>query len=438
MTDLSRGSLGQERPLKVTYLFTTFPLRSETPSQRELRVLSGLPVDLEIFSLWGGASEFEGRPIRRFNKWRLIALFWLLPFWLVRKPGAFLGLAKRLVCARVPSPLNGGETVLGLAFALCYAGRFNRASNRPDLIHAAWATLPATAAQFLGELTGIAFSMGAHAHDVFRHGGDWDLVGKLKTAALVVTSSDMTLRHLLERGADPERTVLIRRGLDVLPACRALRAYRKPLRILAVGRLIEKKGYEDQLAIYAALKTSDLSFEARIVGSGPLQRVLARQIEELGLSSLVTLLGALPYESVVEQYSWADVLLFTGKVAKNGDRDGLPNVVPEAMACGVPVVATATAAVPEAIKDGHTGVLIRQRGTVPWLSALKLLQRDDRYYEKLSAGARSWVEAHYDGRKNVQALLSHFQTAVASSAVAGGLPSRPPDLAPETVHSRAS
>jgi glycosyltransferase involved in cell wall biosynthesis len=209
------------------------------------------------------------------------------------------------------------------------------------------------------------------------------------------------------------------------------------VRILSVGRLIEKKGYEDQLTIYAALKSAGLSFEARIVGSGPLRRALGRQIAELGLSDLVTLMGALPYEAVFEQYAWADVLLFTGKVARNGDRDGLPNVVPEAMASGVPVVARAAAGVAEAIEDGRTGVLITQTGIVPWLSALKRLQRDDRYYEELSTGARSWVEANYDARTNVRALLNHFQTVVALSAVGSGLPSRRPVLAPETGTSRS-
>ncbi len=426
-----------ERRLRVAYLFTTFPLLSETPYQRELRALNETTVELEIYSLWGGGIEFEGRPIQHFNKWRIITILWLLPFWVVRKPHAFLGLAKRLAHARLPSPLNAGETLLGLAFALCYAGRFDRAFDRPDLINAAWATLPATAAQFLGELTGIAFSMGAHAYDVFRHDGDWDLANKLKSAALVITSTDFTRRHLLERGADPNKTVLVRRGLDLMPARRAPRPDRTPMRILSVGRLIEKKGYEDQIAVYAALKSAGLSFEARIVGSGPLQRALRRQIAELGLSDLVTLLGTLPYDAVLKQHAWADVLLFTGKVARNGDRDGLPNVVPEAMASGVPVVARAAAGVAEAIEDGRTGVLITRQGIVAWLSALKRLQRDDRYYEELCTGARSWVEVHYDARKNVRALLNHFQTVVALSAVGSGLPARRPILAAEAETARS-
>jgi glycosyltransferase involved in cell wall biosynthesis len=426
-----------ERRLRVAYVFTTFPLLSETPYQRELRALKQTAVELEIYSLWGGGDEFEGRPIQHFNKWRLISLLWLLPFWFIRKPHVFIGLAKRLWRARLPSLLNAGETLLGLAFAICHAGHFNRADTRPELFHAAWATLPATAVQLLGELTGTPFSMGAHAYDVFRHDGDWLLRSKLGAAALVVTSSCSTRERLLERGADPNKTVLIRRGLDVLPERRPRRPDRSPMRILSVGRLIEKKGYEDQIAIYAGLRSAGLSFEARIVGSGPLQRALDRQIATLGLSDRVALLGALPYDAVLDQYAWADVLLFTGKVARNGDRDGLPNVVPEAMALGVPVVARAAGGVAEAIEDGRTGILITLRGIVPWLSALKRLQRDDRHYEELCIGARSWVEANYDARKNVRALLNHFRAAVAFSALGNGLASRRPVFAAKTETARS-
>ena len=413
------------RTLRVTYLFTTFPLLSETPYQRELRALAGLPVELEIYSLWGGGRSFAGRPVRRFNKWRVFTLAWVLPYWLSKRPRVFADLAKRLLRGPLPSALNAGETLLGLAFSLCHAGRIARSRRRPDLIHAAWATLPATAAQLLQELTDIPFSMGGHAYDVFRDGGDWDLTRKLRKAALVVTSSQATRRGLLDRGAPPEKTVLVRRGFDVLPSWRAPRSNRDPLRILSVGRLVEKKGYPDQLATYADLRNAGLRFEARIVGSGPLRRSLERQIAQLALSDHVTLLRAQPQEAVFELYAWADVLLFTGRVADNGDRDGLPNVVPEAMACGVPVVSTPVAGVPEAIEHDRTGVLVPRQSEVTWLSALKALQSDDGFYLELSRAARAWVETHYDARKNSGRLLTRFRAAAASGGLALG-PRRAP------------
>ena len=410
------------RCIRVAYLFTTFPLLTEAPSQRELKALRDIPVELHIYSLWGGGHEFEGERIRRFAKWRLIALLWWFPYWLARRPDAFVRLETRLAGTRMPSLLNAGETLLGLAFALCYATHFSRAEHRPDIFHAAWATMPATAAQFLRDLTGIPFSMGAHAYDVFRNGGDWLLSSKLGDASLVVTSSESTREWLLERGADPNKTVLVRRGLDLLSARRTPRAHRNPLHILAVGRLIEKKGYVEQLGLYAALKAVGLVFEARIVGAGPLERALKKRAAELGLTELVHFVGPLPHDAVVKQYAWADVLLFTGQVARNGDRDGLPNVIPEAMAAGVAVVASAVAGVPEAVEDGRTGVLITEGGAEPWVSALRRLQTEDGYYERLCAGARAWVEAHYDARRNARRLLQCFEAVTTPTVAASGLP----------------
>ncbi len=413
---------GDARRIRVAYLVTTFPVLTEAPFQRELRAQSTLPIERQIFSLWGGDRDFEGERVQRFAKWRLITLLWWLPYWLVRRPRVFLELAKRLMGAPMPSVLNAGETLLGLAFALCHAAQFSRAEHRPDIFHAVWATMPATAAQLLSELTDIPFSMGAHAYDVFQDGGDWLLDSKLRDAALVVTSVHSTRKRLLERGADPDKTVVVRRGLDVFPAIRPPRANRSPLRILAVGRLIEKKGYHDQLAVYAALKAEGLAFEARIVGAGPLERALKRRAAELGVTASVHFAGSLPYHAVAEQYAWADVLVFSGQVARDGDRDGLPNVIPEAMAAGVAVVARAVAGVPEAIEDGCTGILITEGGTAPWVSALRRLQTDDGYYERLCAGARAWVEAHYDARRNARCMLECFEAAISPTVAAGGLP----------------
>ena len=411
------STLTSERRLRVVYVFTTFPLLTETPSQRELRVLDGLPIDVEVYSIWGGLREFDGRAIRLFNKWRLASLLWLLPYWIVRKPRVFWRLVRRLSSTPMPSLLNAGETLLGIAFAVCYAAHFCRPANRPDLIHGVWATLPATAAQLLWELTGIPFSMGAHAYDVFRHDGDWDLASKLNNASRIITSSDSTRRRLLDRGADPKRTILVRRGLDILPPKRAPRSPRSPLRILAVGRLIEKKGYEEQLEVYAALKSEGVAFHAKIVGAGPLERTLRRRIGSLGLSEHVTLTGPLPYAAVLEQYAWADVLLFTGKVARSGDQDGLPNVIPEAMANGVPVITRAVAGASEAMTNGCTGILIASGGTGPWVVALRRLQHDDCFYRDITARARSWVETHYDARENSRDLFGHFKAAASSVAV---------------------
>ena len=159
------------KPLKITYLFTTFPVATETFLQREIQAIYKLPVQLEIFSLWGGDKLYNGIKVFRFAKWKLIFLGVLFPYWIVKNPKAFYDIFSGLKQRRMPSIRNAGEVFIRICFAILYARRFNR--KRPALFHAPWATMPATAALLLSKLTGTPFSMGAHAFDIYANGGDW-------------------------------------------------------------------------------------------------------------------------------------------------------------------------------------------------------------------------------------------------------------------------
>jgi glycosyltransferase involved in cell wall biosynthesis len=367
-----------------------------------------LPVDLELFSLWGGETRFEGLAVHRFSKGKVIELLWLLPYWVARKPTAFVCMLKGFVGQPMPSWKNLGETLVGIGFAITHAVLLSRQERRPDLIHAVWATMPATAAQLLAKLTGIPFTMGAHAYDVFQDGGDWLLPGKLRDAALIVTSTEMTREELLRRGADPAKVVLVRRGLYPFPQLGAGRSHRSPLRVLSVARLVEKKGIFNQLEIFAEMQRRDIPFEAHIAGDGPLAKVSRVRANGLGLSENVRFLGSLAFTEVLEQFAWADVFVFTGAVAEDGDRDGLPNVILEAMATGTPVIASKVGGIPELLEDGRNGILVSETRPEEWIRALVRLRDDDVYYRQIHHQGRASVEEHGDARLNAKALLQHF------------------------------
>ncbi len=395
-------------PVKVIYLFTTFPKLTETFLQREVRAMRQLPVDLELFSLWGGEAQFEGMAVRRFSKTKLVALLWWLPYWAARKPAAFVGMFKHFAEQTIPSWKNFGETLIGISFAITHAALLSKKGHRPDFFHGVWATMPATAGQLLTKLTGIPFTMGAHAYDIYQNGGDWLLPGKLLDAALIVTSTEMTREELIHRGAVPARVVVVRRGLYPFPPLSALRSTRSPLRVLSVARLVEKKGVLEQLEIYAEMKRRDIPFEAHMVGDGPLAKVARLRAKKLGLADDVQFLGSLVFADVLAQYAWADVFVFTGAVAADGDRDGLPNVILEAMATGTPVIARKIAAVPELIEDGRNGILLSGTEPEAWIRALLRLRDDDVYYQRIASEGRSSVEEHCDARRNAESLLEHF------------------------------
>src|SRR5687768_5541058 len=160
-------------PLRVAYFFTRFPHPTETFLQREVRAMRRLGVQPLLFSWHGGASEFEGLSVRRFSKWRLVSLVWHAArewWWHPREMNA---LARSLFLTWPRDWLNCWENLFGAAIAVVVAPEFRR--DRVDHIHAVWASLPAMVAWNLSRSTGIPFSIGAHAYDVFEHGGDWFL-----------------------------------------------------------------------------------------------------------------------------------------------------------------------------------------------------------------------------------------------------------------------
>jgi glycosyltransferase involved in cell wall biosynthesis len=388
----SPGAVSESTRIRVTYLVTTFPKPTELFLQREIRALRFLPVALELHSLWGGDREFEGLAVHRFAKWAMFSLLWWIPYWLVRRPVVFASMLGVLAQRRVPSWKNLGETLVGLAFGLLRARAFERRARPPDLIHAAWATMPATAALLINRLTEIPFTMSAHAYDVFQRGGDWLMCTKLEAAARVIASTHATREELIRRGACGVRVDMVPGGLFPIPVLSPCRYPREALRVLSVGRLVEKKGLCEQLSILAEMKRRGISFEGHIVGDGLQRQVLRTRIGKLGLSEAVTMKGGLPFNRVLDELAWADVLLFTGKIASDGDR-------------------TDVAGIPELIEDGRNGVLLNTLAPAAWIGALLRLRDDDVYYQRLRMEGRADIEARYDARATTRLLLNQFRAA---------------------------
>jgi glycosyltransferase involved in cell wall biosynthesis len=354
-----------------------------------------------LFSLWGGGGVFKGRRVSTFNKWRLMPLLLLIIPWnCIRRPRIVGDLFAGVFRRRAPSFLNFWENMLGAGFAgVAYRSEFR--DSPPRFIHAPWAGAPATAAWLLWRILGVPYSVGVHAYDLYEHGGDWWLLEKIAHARFVRTSTMMARDELIQRGVAADKIHCIRRGMAALPLLKPLRADRTPLRIACAARLVEKTGLRRQLAIYAALKEAGVAFTARIAGGGPLREALVVSARAQGLEECVEFLGEIPHKEVWTLLEWADVLVHTGVVSASGDRDGLPNVIPEAMSAGTLVVSSPSAATTEAVHHGETGLVVAVDDASAWVRALVQLTADDALAERLRASARRWVEVNYDARKNV-------------------------------------
>ncbi|MDQ8202146.1 glycosyltransferase [Pelagicoccus sp. SDUM812003] len=391
--------------MRILYVTTSFPVFSETFLQREVRALLEIGAELDILSLHKGSADFEGHPVRLFSKWSLLTLFIWLPWWGIRKPRELVRLMTRLNACQPASLLNLFENLLGFGAALVDARTMSKRNY--DCVHCVWSGGPAAYGMLLAELTGLPFSTGAHAYDVFEHGGDWLLEEKLARAALVHTSTDVA-RKRIRRLCDPAKARLIRRGLNRLPAFEKPRLSWPQLRIVCVARLVEKKGFPYQVAIYRALLDAGVDFEARIIGDGPLEDSLRGWIEQSGLGGRVFLMGRVGEAEVMRQLEWADLLFHTGVVAASGDRDGLPNVIPEAMASGAIVIASPVSGVVEAIANERTGLLRPVTEPEGWVAACRRLQVDRTLRDRLARSARDWVEREFVAKRNSARLLQEL------------------------------
>lgn len=387
----------------VVYLFTRFPHWSETFLQREVRAMAALGVPLELHSLWGGADDFEGLPVKRFRKRKLAHLIYRLPWLMLTRPRVIGRWLELLILRQPISLLNLAENLLGFGFALVHAGHFRR--RRIHHFHGVWATMPGAAAMGLSELTGHPYTLGAHAYDVFLHGGDPFLREKMAGALFVHTSVEATRRQLLTLTDEPDKIVLVRRGLNHFPpfAPQPL-AVDQPLSLVSVGRLVAKKGLSFQLAIYAALRDAGIFFTAGIIGEGPLRQALQEEIFRLGLEDQVTLTGALSYAQTEEKLARAHGFLFTGIIDAEGNRDGVPNVVPEAMASGALVLTSPMDGVLEVIAHRETGFVQPVNQPSAWVETIRTLQSDPELAARVRQQARQWVETNFNAEKNAASL----------------------------------
>ncbi len=210
-------------------------------------------------------------------------------------------------------------------------------------------------------------------------------------------NSEYTARNVLELGGKEGEIQTLPVGLDIESFSYQARSRENgaSLRVLTVGRLVEKKGIQYAIRALARLSPS-LSFEYRIVGGGPRRDELGALVQNLGLEDKVSFLGALPKEEVREQYQWAHIFTLPSVTAADGDREGQGLVLQEAQACGLPVVATRHNGFPEGVQEGKSAILVPERNIDALADALKSLSVQENRWEKMGRCGRAFVESRYD------------------------------------------
>jgi glycosyltransferase involved in cell wall biosynthesis len=264
------------------------------------------------------------------------------------------------------------------------------------------------------EKAGIAFSFMPHAVDIFNHANrERNRIAEIASSPLcarVMVYGDHHRRFLTERGVPAEKIIMTPQAVETA-ALRAgnvsVRARRQgePLRILTIGRFIEKKGIEH--LIEAAVLLDPGSVEIRIYGYGPLEDSYRNLIDRYGLEATVSLHG--PFEgsdALRDALAWADVFCLPCVEAENGDVDGMPTVFFEAMAAGVPCIAGAVSAIPDFISEGINGFLVPPRDTLALAATLRrVAELPADTLAAVAQAARNWTDEHLGAPHAIDTLL---------------------------------
>jgi glycosyltransferase involved in cell wall biosynthesis len=283
-------------------------------------------------------------------------------------------------------------------------------------LHAHFCHGATTVAWLASLMTGLPFSFTAHAKDIYCESLNPAglLRRKMRAARFVVTCTDANRAHLeqveprakvhcIYHGLNAEFAGLLKQPTTRRPVLHRLRA-------LGVGRLVEKKGFDVLVEACGILRRQGVAFEAVIVGeSGEHEAEIRRRIAALDLAAHVRLTGPMEQAQLYEEYGRATTFCLPCRVLDNGDRDGIPNVLVEAMACGLPVITTAVSGIPEVVRDGVNGQLVPPDDPRALAAALLRLEDDPHFARQLSRAGQATVRERFDGERFAAQLAALFR-----------------------------
>lgn len=285
-------------------------------------------------------------------------------------------------------------------------------------LHAHFLHTPASVTRYAAVLCGLPWSVSAHAKDIWTS-PEWEKREKLADCAWAVTCTGFGARHLADMaeagGVPRERVELLYHGLDLSrfpppaagPSARDGTNPAEPVRLLSVGRAVAKKGYDDLLEALALLPPS-LHWRFTHIGGGKLSKKLKQQAGRLGLADRIEWQGAQAQEAVVAACREADLFVLASKIAVDGDRDGLPNVLMEAQTQGLCCLATDVAGIPELIADGQNGALVPPGDPSALAEALERLIRNPAQRRRLGQAGAENLRRSFSFESGIDRLARRF------------------------------
>src|SRR6266513_1020434 len=401
--------------MRLGYLYSRYPVISQTFCDTEMLALERLGIALEIGSIYPPLTSLRHEHISRLRA----PIHYAPPQQILRiweKDAKTTGKWPReLVEMHERKYGSSVKTEQRARNALYFADLFTH--NGVNHFHVHFANRAAHTAMFLKEISGIPFSVTAHGQDFMKDLGNDDLLREIcAAAAFVAVETDYSRELLCQRC--PLSAAKIHRvynGIDLehFPLRLPATPNRAPV-IISVGRLVGFKGFEQLIDACGELARRGLDFSCEIIGDGPLRENLQAKIDTLGLSSRLTLLGSLSQAAVFEKLRTADIFALASVTDQQGASDVFPTVITEAMSAARPVISTRLAGIPELVAHEETGLLVSPGDTSAFSQALEQLIRDPELRRSYGRAGRARIEQHFRIEQTVRPLLQRLQEATAT------------------------
>jgi glycosyltransferase involved in cell wall biosynthesis len=394
-----------------------FPALTETFIYREIEGLARHGIPVQVYSVRRPPEKDVSANVRALRrqtsyllpmKWSELAGSHLS--WLIRRPLRYVSTLLLVLFGEHHRLWDRVRSLSHFAEGVVVASRARR--DGVGLLHAHYASHPATIALTAARLCGIPFSFTGHAYDI------WEdrlcLPQKLAACRFAVTCTEAGRRALLAAAplGEAARVSTIYHGVDVERFHPGPRRPGREFTILSVSRLDRPKGHHLLLDALAALAKEGHPFRVRIVGDGPERSSLEEQAARLGLSARVEFTGRVFHERLPDHYREADLFVLPC-YKEGGYQDNLPNVLLEAMACGVPAISTRQQGIPELIEDGVSGLLTQEKDTAALTSAIRRCLEDRAFAVGLGRAARRRVVESFDHAASVRRLAALYRSQLA-------------------------
>jgi glycosyltransferase involved in cell wall biosynthesis len=389
---------------KTAYVTLWYPKPSETFVVGEVAALRALGMPVTVYTLYGKLSkdlcrhmEDKCAPVVRLGcaaSFRCIAAF----LWWRKRDPELLGRTLRTVLGRFWRDLEQTGENTWAFFTGCLLAR-TFLEEGVTHVHAGWANGPATAAWTASLLTGIPFSFTGRAGDIYPPDGA--LEEKIAAAEFVRTDAAFNIDYVRQFTWDKKDSVTLVRNMlswDVPEPAPVV--MRSPVKLLAIGRFVKTKGFDVLLDACAILKERGLDFTVTLAGSGRIEGELRAKAQSLGIADKTGFPGFILHREVPNLIRAHDIFVMPSRIAKSGDRDGLPTVIMEALVCRVPVVATDVGGIKEVVTDGETGYLVQQKNPAALADAIEKLAHDRENALRMAENGKRRVLDFYDTDRN--------------------------------------